>query len=469
MKILVYTLMLFALPLGAVERQADADYHVRRTALGASLEGGMAVLFASDEPAAEYQSYRQDEDFYYLTGWNEPGAALLVIGASAPAKTSSSTAITGLETKPHGYREILFLPTRNKRLELYTGVKLDASASDAVQRTGVVEVKPLTELPDILNELAASDRRELRHLYVQTDMPQGKNAVAWTATTLGIGADSTPEAGDVRALIQPLRALKQPGEVALIRKASDASMVAQRAAIQAIGPDVKENAIAGLLDGTQLAQGCERPSYPPIVGGGLNSTVLHYSDDNQVMHSGDVVVMDAACEYSMYASDITRTVPVSGHFTDRQREIYNIVLGAQQAAAAAFVAGKSHENDPSHKYADSLDTIAFNYVNAHGKDLHGQPLGKYMIHGIGHMVGIDVHDPYDYTKPLPVGAVFTIEPGIYLPEEKIGVRIEDVFYASPDGKLIDLVADLPHTADDIEKLMSQHIGAEKALIQATGK
>ena len=300
-------------------------------------------------------------------------------------------------------------------------------------------------------------------------MPQGRNAVAWTATTLGVSADSTPVAGDVRSLIEPLRAIKQAGEVELIRKATNASMVAQRAAIQAIGPDVKENAIAGLLDGTQLAQGCERPSYPPIVGGGLNSTVLHYSDDNQVMHSGDVVVMDAACEFSMYASDITRTVPVSGHFTARQREIYNIVLGAQQAAAAAFVAGKSHENDPSHKYADSLDTIAFNYVNAHGKDLHGQPLGKYMIHGIGHMVGIDVHDPYDYSKPLPVGAVFTIEPGIYLPEEKIGVRIEDVFYASPDGKLIDLVADLPHTADDVEKLMAQHVPAEKALTQATSK
>ena len=468
MKLLALTLLVFTLPAGALKRQPDADYHVRRTALGASLKGGIAILFAADEPSAEYQSYRQDEDFYYLTGWNEPGAALVIVGESTPAKTTA-TPIAGLETKPHAYREILFLPTRNKRLELYTGVKLDAASPEAPVRTGVAEVKPLTELPGILNELAASDRRVLRQLYVQPDLPQGKNAVAWTATTLGVSADSTPEAGDVRSLIEPLRAVKQPGEYDLIRKATEASIIAQRAAIQAIGPDVKENAIAGLLDGTQLAQGCERPSYPPIVGGGLNSTVLHYSDDNQMMHAGDVVVMDAACEYSMYASDITRTVPVSGHFTDRQREIYNIVLGAQQAAAAAFVAGKSHENDPSHKYADSLDTIAFNYVNAHGKDLHGQPLGKYMIHGLGHMVGIDVHDPYDYSKPLPVGAVFTIEPGIYLPEEKIGVRIEDVFYASPDGKLIDLVADLPHTADDIEKLMSQHIGAEKALIQATGR
>ena len=105
------------------------------------------------------------------------------------------------------------------------------------------------------------------------------------------------------------------------------------------------------------------------------------------MKSGDVVVVNAAGEYSMYASDITRTPPVNGHYTDRQREIYNIVLGAQRAAEAAFVAGKSRENDPSHKYADSLDTIAWKYMNEHGKDLHGEPLGKYFIHGIGHLVG----------------------------------------------------------------------------------
>ena len=450
----------------AIERQPDADYHARRVALGASLKGGVAILFAANEPAMEYQSFRQDEDFYYLTGWNEPGAALIVIGASEPA-SKTAPQIAGLETKPHGYREILFLPTRNKRLELYTGDKLDASSPHAPSKTGIAEVKAMTDLPSIVNELAAGDRRELRKLYTQTDVPQGRVVAGWIDTTLGIDAEAAPPPGDVRDLVMPLRAIKQPGEIALIRKATDASMIAQRAAIQAMGPEVKENAVAGLFLGTLLAQGCERYSYPPIIGSGLNSTVLHYSADNQVMHAGDMVVMDAAGEYSMYASDITRTMPASGHFTARQREVYNIVLGAQQAAEAAFVAGKSHINDPSHKYADSLDTVAFNYMNAHGKDLHGQPLGKYFIHGLGHMVGIDVHDPYDYSKPLPVGAVFTIEPGIYIPEEKLGVRIEDVFYASPDGKLVDLVADLPHTAEDIEALMAKHVAAETRLSQET--
>ena len=122
----------------------------------------------------------------------------------------------------------------------------------------------------------------------------------------------------------------------------------------------------------------------------------------------------------------------------RQKEIYDIVRGAQQAAIDAFVAGNSRINDPKHKYPDSLDTIAFNFMNAHGKDLHGEGLGKYFIHGIGHSVGLDVHDPWDYSKPIEKRMVFTIEPGIYIPEEKIGVRIEDTFYVALDGRLVSL-------------------------------
>ncbi len=435
-------LALIALPCArAIDRQPDAAYHARRVALANKLNGGRALLFGADEPSVEYLDFRQDEDFYYLTGWNEPGAALMVL---APAPAAG-----GQPAQP--YREILFLPQRNLRTELYTGIKLDAATPDASKRTGVAEVRALSDLPAVFAE------RRGTPLWTQTDVPKSKSAVDWTMITLGLS--QSPAMHDVRELTTELRATKDDGELALLRKASDASIVAQRAAIASIRPGINERVIAGLLNGTQLAEGCERPSYPPIVGSGQNSTVLHYSADNATMQSGDVVVMDAAGEYSMYASDITRTVPVSGHFTDRQREIYNIVLGAQRAAVAAFVAGKSRINDPRHRFPDSLDIVAFNYMNAHGKDLHGEPLGKYLIHGLGHSVGIDVHDPYDYTKPLEKGAVFTIEPGIYIPEEKIGVRIEDVFYVDENGKLVDLIAALPHTAEDIEALMHDRAAA----------
>ena len=146
---------------------------------------------------------------------------------------------------------------------------------------------------------------------------------------------------DVKPMIDSLRTYKDAGEIALIRKAVDASVAAHFAAFKAVKPNVNEREISALMQYEWGKRGCERPAYAPIVGSGYYSTVLHYSDDDHVMKSGDVVVIDAAGEYSMYASDITRTLPINGHFTARQREIYDIVLGAQQAAEAAFKSGKS--------------------------------------------------------------------------------------------------------------------------------
>ncbi|MGA9716784.1 MAG: Xaa-Pro peptidase family protein [Acidobacteriaceae bacterium] len=430
----------------ALERQPNAVYQARRGALAHELHGGVALLFGNYEPAMEYQDFRQDEDFYYLTGWNEPGAALIVADA-VPARA-------GKPALP--YREVLLLPERNLRAELYTGVKLDAASPNVTSITGVREVRSIRELPAILGE------RGLRSVWTQLDNASAKDALAFTQSTLGNG-DPVP-AQDVRELTKTLRSSKDPGEIELLRKAANASIQAQTAAILAIHPGVNERAISGVITGTLLANGCERPSYPSIVGSGVNSTVLHYSADDGTMQSGDVVVMDAAGEYSMYASDVTRTVPVNGHFTDRQREIYNIVLGAQRAAAAAFVSGKSTLYSHEHP-EDSLDGVARAYIRTHGKDLHGQPLDKYFIHGLSHSVGIDVHDPFDSSKPLGPGAVFTIEPGIYIPEEKIGVRIEDTFYVDKDGNLQDFIADLPHTAEDIEALMLRGRSTGTAAVQ----
>ncbi len=220
--------------------------------------------------------------------------------------------------------------------------------------------------------------------------------------------------------------------------------------MRTVKPGVTEREVSALMQYEWGKRGCERPSYAPIVGSGFYSTVLHYSEDSGTMQSGDLVVIDAAGEYSMYASDITRTLPVSGKFTARQREIYDIVLGAQQAAAAAFRSGKSYLR---RERPDSLHDVAYNYINTHGKDLHGEPLGKYFIHGLGHYVGLNVHDPGDYDVPLGPGAVFTLEPGIYIPEEKLGVRIEDILYVDKDGKLVNLTGNLPHTADEVEHAM----------------
>jgi len=428
----------------ALEKQSAADYHARRIALANELNGGVAILFAAEEPVLDFDPYRQDSDFYYLTGWNEPGAALLIVG---PA---DATEHQGQPARAREYKEILFLPTRNLRLERYTGAKMDASTPAVARATGVDNVEPMTNFAGDLNKLIEDDRRLVLNVWMQPHVKAAESLLEFTAATLGMTA---PEPKDVTTLTMPLRELKDAGEIELLKKASAASIAGQREMMKAVKLGETERAIAGAMTASWYRKGCERPSYAPIVGTGINSTILHYSENVGSIEDGDVVVVDAACEYSMYASDITRTVPANGHFTARQREIYNVVLGAQKAAIDAFVVGKSKINDFSHRDPDTLDAVAYNYINTHGKDLHGQPLGKYWLHGLGHMVGIDVHDPAQYPAVLKPGMVFTIEPGIYIPEEKLGVRIECDFLVMPNGKLLDLDADLPHTAEEVEAAM----------------
>ncbi|WP_396127207.1 aminopeptidase P N-terminal domain-containing protein [Edaphobacter bradus] len=450
LRILMLACCFTSMAAHALDSVPKSEYHQRRVALATEMKSsGVAVLFAAEEPVLDFMPYRQDEDFYYLSGWNEPGAAMVIIPAAEAVAETPGTALGGRAAQ--AYREILFLPTRNPRTEKYTGTKMDANTPGVAASTGFDEVLPMTALPEVLNKLVAGDRQRMRHIFTQRDSPHAHALAEFTAATLGMGA--TPDTHDVADLTTPLRAIKSPAEIDLLRKASNASIAAQFAEMKAIHPGVTERKVAGVIIEKLMEEGCERVSYAPIVGSGKNSATLHYGDNSATMKSGDVVLIDAAGEYSMYASDITRTMPVNGHFTPRQRELYDVVLGAQRAAAAAFVAGKSKINDPQHKESDSLDQAAYAYINSHGKDLHGQPLGQYMVHGLGHLVGIDVHDPWDYTKPLDKGMVFTIEPGIYLPEEGIGIRIEDVFYVDADGKLVDLIAELPHEAADVEAAM----------------
>jgi Xaa-Pro aminopeptidase len=419
----------------ATQRQNNADYHARRVALAKAMDGGALVLFAPTEAEGpnDLYGFRQDDNFYYLTGWGEPGAALLI--------------------NSNPYVEILFLAEHNVTQEKWTGPKLGPEDPQAPQKTGFDKVESLDKMHDELLKL----------------LPQPRATVY---SDLGGNGQTTPSTGplewlrrgnsfpnyvafrDAKLLIARLRTVKDAGELKLLGSAADASVAAHMAALKAIHPGVNEREISALMQYEFGKRGCERPAYAPIVGSGFYSTVLHYSADDRTMQDGDIVVMDVAGEFSMYASDITRTAPVNGKFTARQREIYNIVLGAQQAAMQAFQAGKSklptNRTDP-----DSLYKVAFDYINTHGKDLHGEPLGKYFIHGLGHHVGLNVHDANDPSLPLDKGMVFTLEPGIYIPEEKLGVRIEDVFTVGQDGKLIMLSHGLPRTPEEVEAAMAK--------------
>lgn len=438
--VLFLNLFLLCSPLSllALQRQPNADYRARREKLAQKTGGGVVVLFASVEAEGpnDLWGFHQDDNFYYLSGWNEPGAALLI--AAAEGK------------RP--YTEILFLPGHNPAQERWTGPKLGPEDPRAPQITGFERVEPLDQLRNELVNLLPP-----AFATVYSDLPgYGQTSYSAPAELNYLKRENAfptyVSFSDVKPLLAELRVVKDAGELAFIRAATEASVAAQFAAIKVVRPGITEREIAGLMTYEFEKRGCERPAYAPIVGSGFNSTVLHYSEDSGTMQAGDVVVMDVAGEYGEYASDITRTLPVNGHFTPRQREIYQIVLGAQRAAIAAFKAGKS---TLSRSGPDSLYQAALDYMNTHGKDIHGKPLGQYFIHGLSHYVGLSVHDVGDTNQPLQPGMVFTIEPGLYIPEEKIGVRIEDIFEVGPDGRLIDLSGALPHTAEEVERAMAK--------------
>jgi Xaa-Pro aminopeptidase len=419
----------------ALDRQPNAHYHARRQALASKIKNGVVLLFAPNEAEGpnDLYGYRPDDNFFYLSGWAEPGAALLIAASAERA-----------------YTEILFLPEHNPSQEKWTGPKLGPENPDAAKITGFDRVAALDNLRSEVIRLLPGPKAT-----VYSDIPAGQQVSNSTSALDWLKrANSFPvyvSFQNVRPQLAWLRTVKDAGEIERIRKATDASIAAHLAAMRAMKPGITEREISALMQYEWGKRGCERPAYAPIVGSGFNSTVLHYSQDSEIIKDGDAVVIDAAGEYSMYASDITRTLPASGKFTARQREIYDIVLGAQRAAIAAFQSGKStlRRDQPN-----SLYDVAYNYINTHGKDSHGEPLGKYFIHGLSHYVGLNVHDEGDYDVPAGPGMVFTIEPGIYIPEEKLGVRIEDDFYVDTTGKLINLSGALPHTAGEVEHAMA---------------
>ena len=439
-KSLVVFLLFAATLCFSLERQPNADYHARRVALSKlGAPYGVFLIFAgveSEGPNAIF-GFRQDENYYYLTGLTEPGGAVLVV----PEVSAEG------DRPARSYAEVLFLPARNMVQEKWTGVKPGPDDPNIHEVTGFDRVVAFDHMREELFKVMPHSFATLL-----TNKTEETDAIkSWLERTNAF--PGFVRFDDATKNIAELRSHKDAGELALLMKAADASAAAHWSAMKTMKPGVVEHEIGALMTYEYERRGCERPAYAPIVGSGFNSTILHYSAGPRVIKDGDIVVIDVGGEYSMYANDTTRTLPANGKFTARQREIYNIVLGAQQAAIEAFKSGASKLGGAGGE--GSLNDVAKEFINTHGKDLHGQPLGQYFIHGLSHRVGLNVHDPGPYDKALGPGEVFTIEPGIYIPEENLGVRIEDTFYVDQSGKLIDMTANLPHSADEVEKAMKK--------------
>jgi Xaa-Pro aminopeptidase len=315
-------------------------------------------------------------------------------------------------------------------------------------RTGFADVRPFSEMRATIERLAKFYPALYTILPYEKELggyPHERETVDW----LKLAAPRT-NLKDIRGSLIDLRLIKGPTEIAFLRQAIELSLDAHFAAFKMMHPGIWEYQVAAKMVEVHAMGGSEAEAYAPIVGAGPNSTALHYDNLGRKIQDGDIVVMDVGAQYSGYAADITRTVPANGKFTPRQREIYDIVLGAQNAALEALKPGA----DMCRKGKQSLYKISYDYINSHGKDLNGKPLGQYYIHGLGHNIGLDVHDPGDSCNPLKPGQVVTMEPGIYIPEENLGVRIEDDVLITETGYEL-LSRKLPRTADEIEKIMAE--------------
>ncbi len=395
----------------------QSEYRSRREALRNSLKGGMLILVGNTESErGDLRSpFFQEPNFFYLTGWKEPGAILV----AAPD------------------RETLFIPRRDPERERWTGRKAAPGDPNIRQVTGFDEVLAGEEFEARLPELAKSASK----IYTLARSPAAEKLKALLPLR---------EFADAAGEIARLRMKKSDSELALIRKATEISIKAHRAAWRRLAPGLFEYQLAATAANVYFDAGCERHAYPPIVGSGPNATVLHYNANSRRMDAGELVLMDIGAECAGYAADLTRTVPVGGKFTKRQRELYQIVLGARKAVIAAVKPGMTLARTGP----NSLHQIAVDYFNKHGKAGDGEGLGKYFTHGIGHHVGLEVHDAADPARPLEAGMVITVEPGLYIPEEGIGIRIEDMVLVTESGAEV-LSAALPVEPGEIERALQK--------------
>ena len=421
----------------------------RRTRLAQAMQGGVAVIPTAPERIRNrdtHYPYRFDSHFYYLTGFPEPEAVLVIVAGAQP-------------------KSLLFCREKNEERETWDGFRFGPQG--AQQRFGFDECYPIAELDSKITELLG-DQPALYY-------PVGADA-AWDAHAMGwlnavrararSGTGAPERVHDVRALIDEMRLVKDAHELGVMRRAASISAGAHRRAIRAARPGGFEFELEAELLHEFRRNGAEFPAYWPIVAGGANACVLHYVSNDAALHAGDLVLIDAGCELAGYASDITRTFPVSERFTAAQREVYEIVLAAQAAAMDKVRAGNAW-NEPHDAAVRVLAQGMLDLKLVSGRleeVLEKETYKRFYMHRTGHWLGLDVHDAGDYKRAgkwrtLTRGMALTVEPGLYIraaddvPEalRGIGVRIEDDALVT-DGACEVITAEAPKKIADIEAL-----------------
>lgn len=433
----------------------QADFKQRRDHLAQKMGANSVAIIATRAEMyrnrdADYK-YRADSSFYYLTGFAEPEAVAV------------------LETFAEGemYRYSLFCRERNREMEIWNGYR--AGVEGAVEIYGADEAFAIDLLDqEIIAKLLNKDRLYFRIGHQAEFDARVSQWIQKADAQQRRGSTSPAEVIQLDRLIDEMRLKKSAQEIELMQIASNISADAHTRAMQSVKPEMMEYALEAELNYIFGKNGCV-PAYNSIVGGGENACILHYVENNKPLKDGDLVLIDAACEYEFYASDITRTFPVNGKFSPEQKALYNIVLDAQLAAIDATRIG-NHYKYP-HEVAVKILTqglVDLGLLSGNVNELvESEAFRQFFMHGTGHWLGMDVHDVGAYKhgedwRAYEAGMVVTVEPGLYVaPDDEtveakwrgIGIRIEDDIVVTENGPLV-LTKNVVKTVEEIEQLMA---------------
>ena len=403
----------------------------------------MAILNSNDIypiSADSTMPFQQQRDIFYLSGVDQE-ESVLVIFPDCPKEKN---------------REILFLKETDERIAVWEGEKL--TKEKAFETSGIKTVYWLQEMEKVLFELMT----QAEAVYVNTNEHYRANVETETRDARFIKWLKTKyPAHDYRRcqpILQRLRSVKEPEEIELIQKACEITEKGFKRVLGFVKPGVMEYEIEAEYIHEFIRNRADGFAYTPIVGSGYNACVLHYIENNQECKDGDMILMDVGASYGNYASDMTRCIPVSGKFTERQKEIYNAVLRVKNAAAKMLVPGNDwadyHVEVGKLMTEELLKLKLLTQEEVDKEDPDWPAYKKYFMHGTSHHMGLDTHDYGILTEPMKAGMVFTVEPGIYLPEENLGIRLEDDYVIQEKGEPVNLMKNIPIEVEDIESWMA---------------
>jgi Xaa-Pro aminopeptidase len=407
------------------------------------LPQSLAIFHSNDEMPRNGDSnfpFRQQSDLFWLSGIDQE-QTVLIIAPDHPIPE---------------YREMLFLRKTNEHIAIWEGHKY--TKEEAREASGIQNIFWSEELKNMMPVLM----HHSSNVYINlNENDRFASDVIYRDERFANELKSKyPNHRYERSapVLANLRAIKSDPEVKLMRQACDITDKAFRRVMQFVRPGVMEYEIEAEIIHTFIRHRANGHAYYPIIASGANACVLHYTDNNQACRDGDVILMDFGAEYANYAADLTRCIPVNGKFSKRQREVYNAVLRVMRAATKMLVVGnlipKYHEEVGKLMEEELIGLGLLNKSEVAKQDPRQPLYKKYFMHGTSHFLGLDVHDIGNRYLPMKAGMVFTCEPGIYIPEEKLGIRIENDILITDKGP-VDLMAQIPIEADEIEDLMAK--------------